>query len=111
MKSLDACKLTTESLERLSNLIPYGKDNSVSREYLSLLTGWGDRELRRKIKELRMIGDVICSDTSHIGYWKPTKRSEVIEFIDQMESYGKQCFNAAKTAREYMKNHEDQLHA
>ena len=108
---MDAKKLITEAQERLSNLIPYGKDKAVSRERLASLMGMNDRTVRNNIKNLRLSGEIICSDTSHRGYWKPTKRSEVEEFIEQMNSYGKQCFNAAKTAREYMENHEDQLHA
>lgn len=110
MKSLDHDKMLTEAQERLYNIIPYGKDQAISRERLVQLLGRCDRMIRYDIKELRMNGVVICSDTQHKGYWKPTKRSEVEDFIMQMESYGKQCFNASKSAREYMKNHEDQLH-
>lgn len=104
-------QMLTEAQERLYNIIPYGKDQAISRERLVQLLGKDDRKVRSDIKELRMQGFIICSDTKHKGYWKPTKRSEVEDFIMQMESYGKQCFNASKSAREYMKNHEDQLHA
>lgn len=108
---MDRNKLQTESQERLLNLIPYGKENAVSREYLSYMLGKKDRMVRILIKELRIKGNIICSDSKSKGYWKPTKRSEVRDFITQMSHYGKQCFNAAKSAREYMKDHEDQLHA
>lgn len=103
--------MTTEAQERLLALIPYGKNNAVSRDYLTFMINRSDRVVRSMIKNLRASGTIICSDTQYKGYWRPTKRSEVNEFIIQMNNYGKQCFNAAKTAREYMKNHEDQLHA
>lgn len=103
--------MITELQERLLSLIPHGKDNAISREQLVTLTNVSDRKVRKIVEELRAEGNIICSSTQTKGYWKPTKRSEVEEFIIQMNNYGKQCFNAAKSAREYMKNHEDQLHA
>ena len=36
----------------LLNLIPYGKENAISREDLSKLTGWDDRKVREEIKRL-----------------------------------------------------------
>lgn len=102
--------MITEAQERLLTLIPRGKENAISREQLSSMLDMPDRKVRKMIEELRVEGYVICSSTQHKGYWKPTKRSEVNEFIIQMNNYGKKCFNAAKSAREYMKNHEDQLH-
>lgn len=36
----------------LLNLIPYGKENAISREDLSKLTGWDDRRVRDEIKRL-----------------------------------------------------------
>lgn len=102
--------MITEAQERLYNLIPYGKANAISRDNLCKLMNCKDRALRKRIHELRLNGYVICTDTRHKGCWKPTKRSEVNDFIIQMQSYGKQCFSAAKSAKEYMKNHEDQLH-
>lgn len=103
--------MITELQERLLNIIPFGKDNAITRDKLANLIGYSDRKIRDNIHHLRMNGYVICSDSGHKGYWRPTKRSEVNDFIIQMESYGKQCFMASKSAREYMKNHEDQLHA
>lgn len=101
--------MLTEAQERVFSLIPLGKDKSISREMLRVYTDMSDRKIRQIIHELRINGKVICSDSSCKGYWRPTKRKEVEDFIEQMESYGKQCFNAGKSAREYMKSHEDQL--
>ncbi len=101
--------MLTEAQERIYSLIPLGKDNAISRELLRAYTDMSDRKIRKIIHELRINGRVICSDSSCKGYWRPTKRKEVEEFIEQMESYGKQCINAGKSAREYMKAHEDQL--
>lgn len=101
--------MVTEAQERIFSLIPLGKENAISRESLKAYTDMSDRKIRQIIHELRISGKVICSDSSCKGYWRPTKRKEVEDFIEQMESYGKQCFNAGKSAREFMKAHEDQL--
>ncbi len=103
--------MITEAQERLLNLLQFGKENAVTRDYLSFMLDRNDREIRRMIEELRQEGYIICSSTQHKGYWKPTKRSEVNEFIIQMDNYAKKCFKACQSAKEYMKNHEDQLHA
>lgn len=102
--------MLSESHERLLNILQYGKANAMNRQQLSDLMNISDRKLRSMIHDLRTEGKVICSDAGGKGYWLPTKRSEVQDFIDQMDSYGKQCFNAAKSARKYMSDHEDQLH-
>lgn len=41
----------------LLNLIPYGKENAISREDLSKLTGWDDRRVRDEIKRLMRSDD------------------------------------------------------
>ncbi len=102
--------MLSEAHERLWNILPYGKKNAMTRSHLTTLMAISDRKVRQMIHDLRASGKVICSDTQGRGYWKPTKRSEVQDFIDQMNSYGKQCFNAAKSARKFMADHEDQLH-
>lgn len=102
--------MLSEAHERLWNIIPYGKKNAMTRSHLTVLMSISDRKVRTMIHDLREAGMVICSDTQGKGYWKPTKRSEVEEFIDQMNSYGRNCFAAAKSARKYMQDHEDQLH-
>lgn len=102
--------MLSEAHERLWSIIPYGKKNAMTRSHLVVMLDMSDRKVRAMIHDLRAAGKVICSDTQGKGYWKPTKRQEVQDFIDQMDSYGKQCFNAAKSARKYMADHEDQLH-
>ncbi len=99
----------TESDTRIYNLVPYGQGNAVSREYLTNMTGFSDRRVRRSIERLRVAGLLICSSSSFNGYWKPTKRAEVQQFIDEMDSRAKMCFTSIKAARNYMKIHEDQL--
>ena len=43
----------------LLNLIHYGKENAISREDLSKLTGWDDRKVREEIKRLMRNGERI----------------------------------------------------
>ena len=48
----------------LLNLIHYGKENAISREDLSKLTGWDDRKVREEIKRLMRNGERILSSSS-----------------------------------------------
>lgn len=110
MKSLDPNKLMTDAQERVLNAIPYGKENAVTREKLCKETHMDDRKVRDIISELRDF-ELICSKSGFDGYWRPTNREEVKDFLSENTKRIKSLFKMCKLAREYLKNHEDQLHA
>ena len=47
---------TIMSTDEFASHIPYGKDRAVTREFLCLLFGMSDRELRRMIQAARNDG-------------------------------------------------------
>ena len=68
----------------IERLIPYGKENAVSRKELAKLTGLPDRLLRDSIKQankrLWPQGEAILSSSGSRGYWRSTS-------IEEMETY------------------------
>lgn len=102
-------ELLTESHQRVNSIIPYGKDNSISREKLIELTGFADRKIRNIIEDLRKNGEVICSSSNQKGYWHPTKRKEVVEFMTETYKRARNLFVMARSAKQYLNSHEDQL--
>ena len=65
----------------LLNLIPYGRDNAVSRADLVRLTGWNDRKVRDEIKRLLRNGERILSSSSAKGYWRSDDPDEIERFL------------------------------
>lgn len=110
MKNLDANKLMTDAQERVLKSIPLGKDNAVTREELCNELKMSDRKVREIISELRQT-ELIMYDSGRAGYWKPTNREEVKAFLSQNIKRIKSLHRSCKLARQYLKNHEDQLHA
>lgn len=66
----------------IEDLIPYGKANSVSRNYLVTVTGLTDRKVRMLIAKARREHPIInLSDGS--GYYRPT----IEEYIEAKHFY------------------------
>ena len=101
--------MLTEAHERIANLIPYGKDNAISRENLVTLTGFADRKIREIINDLRSNNIFICSTSGQKGYWKPTKRKELEDLAEELHDRGLSCLQTESNIRRYIKIHEDQL--
>jgi hypothetical protein len=66
----------------IEDLIPYGKDNAVSRTYLADVTGLTDRKIRYLISKARREYPILnLQDGS--GYYRPT----IEEYIEAMHFY------------------------
>ena len=50
--------------------IPFGRENAVSRDYLAMLLGVTDREMRRLINQARNEGHIIINDQNGRGYYQ-----------------------------------------
>lgn len=79
-------KSYSESTARLLGVITPGKANAVPREELRELTGWKDREMRRKISLARLEGVPICNDQDGKGYYIPTKADEIRAQLKQVKA-------------------------
>lgn len=70
----------------ISKLIPYGKENAISRAELCALTGFSDRINRKYIERLRRQGERILSSSHYKGYWYSDDVIEIREFIKEEDS-------------------------
>lgn len=67
------------------SLIPWGKENAISREKLVKYTGMNDREIRDCIKFLRDKEIPILSSSAHNGYWLSSSTEEIEAFVMESE--------------------------
>lgn len=88
--------------------IPRGKQNAISMEQLSSLTGWTLRETRSAIYQARCAGALICSSCDRFasGYFQPETESEVRAYKAMQESRIRSAARAVRSARQYLKAKE-----
>ena len=74
---------------RISDYIPYGKENAVSRAHLVKITGLPDRTIRNLVKEenkrLCKGGEAILSSSSNRGYWRTDSPAEMLAYIHEAD--------------------------
>ena len=92
----------------ITEYIPKGINNAISRKDLCIATGLSDRIVRRLVEEARR-ETIIISNNDGSGYWiypeNPTEREKEIlcKFVKQQESRAKSIFYALYPARQMMK--------
>lgn len=73
-------------------LIPYGRENAITRSDLSRKANMTDRATRDAVHDCRStwtpIEPFICSDSGGKGYWLTNDISEIEEFRRWYKSYG-----------------------
>ena len=74
-------KNTAKINASLLTFIPKGKENAISRNELSQITGYPDRFLRSEIKRLVRSGIPILSSSSAKGYWYSEDISEIDAYL------------------------------
>lgn len=87
--------------ERILSLIGAGEENAIHLSELVSITGLHNRELRKRIEQLRRSGTVIIS--SKKGYFRPLDNSEVSRYIKQEERRARSIFRTLKAARKLLK--------
>lgn len=94
----------SELEDMVINLIPYGKENAISRSALVNATGMSDRLVRRAIADAR-IKNVILSNPKG-GYYRPmlSDAAEIEAYIKQEQSRAKNCFKAIVYANSYLED-------
>lgn len=92
----------------ITDYIPKGSANAVSRKKLCQITGLKDRVVRKMIEEARR-STIIISNNDGSGYWiypeNPTaKEKELLrKYVKLQESRAKSIFYALRPARLQMK--------
>ena len=82
----------------ITNYIPQGRENKISRQSLSICTRLPDRSVRRLISEAREQGHAIVGDPTG-GYYMAETEADVSLLLAELASrMGKlaQCYNAVK---------------
>lgn len=78
----------------------------VTRTQLMRMTGLCDREIRRKIRELRNAGANIMSSSSTAGYWLSDSEYDLKRFDAEMKRRARAAFVAAANVR---RNNDEQI--
>ncbi len=85
--------------------IPKGKSERISSSLLSVLTNKSEREMRKKIEELRKT-EAIMSSVDTFGYWLPTEDEagvkEAEAFIRQRAAVAKSYLRSCKGAQAFI---------
>ena len=66
----------------ITEYIPYGRKNAVSRHELQRRTGLPDRTVRALIEDARRKGAHILSSSADKGYWKSNNVGEILRESD-----------------------------
>ncbi len=73
----------------IEQYIPFGKENAVSRQYLSIATGMSDRKVRMQIAQARRDYPILnLSDGK--GYYRPTAE----EYLEAKQFYHQEIARA-----------------
>lgn len=88
----------------ITDFIPYGRANAVTRKYLCMITGLDDRTMRNEIAKERRYTPILNSQDGK-GYYQPTldDAEEVRDFIRQETARAKSIFYALKGAKDWIK--------
>ncbi len=89
--------------------IPRGKENAISREKLSQITGLSDRKMRQEIANARR-DTCIINNQDNKGYYIPDNKEEVRRYIKQEEHRAKSIFTNLGGARNYLNKLENQMY-
>lgn len=93
---------------KITDFIPEGFENAISRKELCRLTGLKDRDMRSMIEAARR-ETIIISSCDGSGYWlfpnDPTDQEKQLlqKYVQQQERRAKSIFYALKPARKLMK--------
>lgn len=68
--------------EIVLDAIPFGKENAVTREYLTAKTGLPDRQVRKAIEEIRR-NHIVLNDQDGKGYYRSYDLNDIERFYRQ----------------------------
>ena len=78
--------MRTAKYIKLIDFIPYGKENAISRNTLTRVTGLDDRTVRATINRLRADGELILSSSHRAGYWRSENPAEIEQYLRECEN-------------------------
>ena len=103
-----------ENLFDISEYVPYGAENAISRYDLlrvvrSVFGDVSDREMRRMLEHSRQNGNIIINFQNGKGYFRPDCKEEIEKYIRQEEARAKTIHFNLKSARKALMKLDGQL--
>lgn len=80
---------------RASDLLGHGQAAAVPLRYLVELTGWSERDVRRRIERERRQGVPILAD-NYRGYFLPADEDEVTACVQSLRRRAQEILRTAK---------------
>lgn len=90
----------------ITEYIPYGRKNSVSRSELQRRTGLPDRTVRALIEDARRKGAHILSSSADKGYWQSNNVDEIKEFLRESDGRIRKTAQTVEALRRYVAEQE-----
>lgn len=97
----------TETLTKVLEKIPKGKEKAVSRKTLAELTGYSDRNIRDSIAQLRDLGYPICNFQDGRGYFLSDDMQDIKHQYEQERKRALQILKQLKIMRRMIKKAEE----
>ncbi len=94
---------------KITDFIPYGKENAISNSNLAIASGKKKRDARRLVYQARVNGEPICSTCEERkgGYFMPANKEEARIYFRQQRSRIKSAIAALNGVKQYLKGDED----
>jgi transcription initiation factor IIE alpha subunit len=95
---------------KLLDFIPFGHENAISQNELSIRLNANKRTVRQLVFETRKKGAVICStcDSDGLsGYYRPLSAAEARPYVKMQRSRIASAEAALKSAEEYIRNQSE----
>ena len=73
----------------ITDYIPFGKENAVTRAHLRAATGLPDRKIREEIEQARRRGAIIINAQDGAGYYQSEDIKDIAKQYRQNERRGK----------------------
>lgn len=84
-------------------MIPFGRENAISRKDLAAMTGMSDRNVRFRIAELRAEDDgtdeVIVSISRRSGYYRTDNPAEIEHFVNELKKRIRMTYRGIRVAK------------
>lgn len=90
---------------KITDFIPYGKENAISNNNLAIASGTDERKARRLVHQARANGEPICSTSEERkgGYFMPANEFEARIYYRQQRSRIKSAIAALNGVKKYLK--------
>jgi len=83
-------------------LIPFGKENAISRKELEIKAGEDDRDNRTLVKKCVSQKIPILSSSGHKGYWRSNDLDEIEAFVKEAERRANTTKENVRPLKEYV---------